>query len=473
MEDNMDTKKKISRRDFMRVAGMAAGAGVVAACTPQVVTQIVEQTSVVTSVVKQTSIVNQTQIVQQLITPTPEPVKLTSVTDNGTLDVHKAALASYQQTHPWVSVDWALTMDTGSSMAAWLAAGNAPDFFRMDISSPSQYGDKNLLQDWAPVFNNMGVVDQFLPAMWTNYLTAKGQMWQMPTDTNTFCMWSNPVVLANAGVKAVPTLYSDFVDACHAIYKPDPDPKKSIYGFGIPTTIAWSTFFMYWWLWREGGDYYDGSKLIFKDAMTAALTKVRFLITDKDLPSEDNWQADYWYKGQLGMEEFGQWMIPADIPGPWNDNTPKGTWTGSYDRPTFTITPMIKLEDLVPNYTIMAGFGYVTPKTTKHWEDVASYSFFEVSDPTAGQMWVTPYNQLPVIPAIKHPWLDTPAYQGFIAQLNTTKPFPVYPEIVQLVNNDWVSPILDALSGRLKPADAVQKMYDLGNPVIAEYQALR
>jgi ABC-type glycerol-3-phosphate transport system substrate-binding protein len=470
----METKKKISRRDFMRLAGMAAGATAIAACTTTTPTpQVIVQTSVVTQVVKETAVVQQTQVVQQVVTPTPKPIKLNAPLDSGTEAVHQAATKAYQATHPYFSMNWVAGGYQGA-LAPMLAAGTAPDFMRMDISSPSQYGTKNLLMDWAPTLTNMGAVSQFLPAMWRNYLTSTGQMWQMPTDTNTFCMWSNPDVLKNAGVTKLPVVWQDLLDASHAIYKPDPDPKKTVYGFGIPTTIAWSTFFMYWWLWREGGDYYDGQKLIFKDAMTAALTKVRFLITDNDLPSEDNWQADYWYKGQLGFEEFGQWMIPADIPGPWNDNTPKGTWTGATPRPTFTISPMIKLEAAVPNYTIMAGFGYITPKTAQNYfDEVASYCFYEVSDPVAGQMWVTPYNQIPVIPAIKHPWLDTPAYQGFIQQLAFTKPFPVWPEIVELVNNEWVSPILDALSGKAKPDAAVQRMLDLGNPVVAEYQALR
>jgi len=453
----METKKKISRRDFMKMAGIAAGAGVMAACTPQVVTQIVEQTSVV----------------KEVVTPTPEAVNLTAICDNNSIDVHNAAVKAYQAIHPNVNVTFAVTGIPGS-IAPWLAAGNAPDFFRTDLNSPQQYGTKNLLWDWEPVMENMGVIDQFRPAVWNGYKDYLGRVWTMPTDCNTFTLWSNPKIFSDAGVTTIPTDWVDFLTVCQALTKKDPsDDKKSIYAFGIPTTIGWTTFFMHWWLWREGGDYYDGQKLIMKDAMATALGKVRYLITAGYLPAEDNWQPDYWYKGQLAMEEFGQWVIPADVPGPWNNNAPKGPWTGSYDRPTFNVSPMIKLEDTVPNYTILAGFGDISAKTGKHFEDTAQYCFYEVSDPTAGQMWVTPYNQITVIPAIKHPWLDTPTYQAFIKQLDTTKPFPQWPEIGELIDNEWVAPTLDALSGKKSPADAVQEMYDLGNPVIAEYQALR
>ena len=50
-------QKKVSRRDFMKAAGFAATAGLLAVCAPQVVTQVVNQTQVVV----------QTQVVAQLV----------------------------------------------------------------------------------------------------------------------------------------------------------------------------------------------------------------------------------------------------------------------------------------------------------------------------------------------------------------------------------------------------------------------
>src|SRR5436305_1383511 len=74
-------QKKISRRDFIRAAGITAGAGLLAACAPQVVTQVVNQTQVVvqTQVVPQTAVVtqlvNQTQVVNQVVTATHAATK--------------------------------------------------------------------------------------------------------------------------------------------------------------------------------------------------------------------------------------------------------------------------------------------------------------------------------------------------------------------------------------------------------------
>ncbi|MCC7362633.1 MAG: twin-arginine translocation signal domain-containing protein [Anaerolineales bacterium] len=67
--------RKFSRREFIRFAGLGAGAAVLGACAPQVVTQVVQETQVVSS----TQIVNQTQVVEvpNAVTATPLPPLMT------------------------------------------------------------------------------------------------------------------------------------------------------------------------------------------------------------------------------------------------------------------------------------------------------------------------------------------------------------------------------------------------------------
>ena len=69
--------KKISRREFLRFAGLSAGAAVLGACAPQVVTQVVQETQVAV----QTQIVNETQVVQVPVdvTATPLPAHLAEI----------------------------------------------------------------------------------------------------------------------------------------------------------------------------------------------------------------------------------------------------------------------------------------------------------------------------------------------------------------------------------------------------------
>lgn len=85
--------QKITRREFLRLAGITSGAAILGACAPKVVketqivekvvnvTQVVKETQVVeqTKVVEATKIVQQTQIVEQQVevTPTPLPAIMT------------------------------------------------------------------------------------------------------------------------------------------------------------------------------------------------------------------------------------------------------------------------------------------------------------------------------------------------------------------------------------------------------------
>src|SRR5689334_3940085 len=59
--------RKFSRREFIKFAGLTAGAAALGACTPQVVTQVVQETQVAV----QTQVVNQTQVVQVPVEVTP------------------------------------------------------------------------------------------------------------------------------------------------------------------------------------------------------------------------------------------------------------------------------------------------------------------------------------------------------------------------------------------------------------------
>ena len=70
-------KSNLSRREFIRFAGLATGAAVLGACAPTVVTQVVKETQIV----NQTQEVVQTQVVEVpvdvVVTSTPEPAIMT------------------------------------------------------------------------------------------------------------------------------------------------------------------------------------------------------------------------------------------------------------------------------------------------------------------------------------------------------------------------------------------------------------
>jgi oligopeptide transport system substrate-binding protein len=85
----MNTNNTVTRRAFLKMAGITAGAATLAACTPQVVTQIVQQTQIIAQTQMATSVVKQTQIVE--VTPTLPPAIVTP--QGRTLPLDAAPLA--------------------------------------------------------------------------------------------------------------------------------------------------------------------------------------------------------------------------------------------------------------------------------------------------------------------------------------------------------------------------------------------
>ncbi|MCS7222149.1 MAG: extracellular solute-binding protein [Anaerolineae bacterium] len=453
----MDARKKISRREFIRLTGVAAGAAALAACavpTPQVA--------------KETA--------PAAVTPT---IKLTHQVDpdEKVIAVNEAAVKEYKEVKPWVTIELQpMGHPDINELTARLAAGTMPDIYRYSLDRGPSLGLKNLLHDFAPFANDMKIVDKFVESVWKGYMWRDGQVWTFPSDANTFCLWCNPVLFERAGVKDLmpPKTWDEMVQAAKAIAKPDPDPNKAIWGFGRPTTIAWTSFWQYWWLWREGGDYYDGKNLIYKEAMIESIKKVQFLVNEKLLPALDNWQ-DAWYQGRMGMQEYGQWVVPADVPGPWNDYNPKGKWEADYPRPEFVVAPLPKFRDDVPGYSILAGFGYQSPKTNKHFTEAAEFLWWKISHPKHGQMYITPYNQLPAVKkeVVTHPWLDHPVLAAFQEQLKTTKPMTVYPEILQIIDECNPPLLINAFTGKITAEQAVEESYKCAEPIIREAQASR
>jgi ABC-type glycerol-3-phosphate transport system substrate-binding protein len=486
---NMDTPKKISRRDFLRMAGLATGATALSACAPQVVTQVVEVEKVVkeTQVVEVEKVVKETQVVEvqkeveKLVTPTPAAVEFSMLVDpNEAVNAaHQAAIADYTAEHPNVTIKVETGGIPADQLIPWLAAGTAPGCFRFSPNVGASMGLKNQIYDIAPVVDGLGMVDKFIPAVWNGNKFKDGQVWCLPSDVNTFALWSNPVLFERAGIPNPPATWEELYEDCKLLAALESDPAKKIYGFAIPTTIGWTSFFMYWWIYREGSQWYDGKQLIYKDALNAAILKLRTLIKEGLLPYEDNWQ-DYWYQGRLGMQEYGQWVIPSDVPGPWNDNKPTREWKGEGSMPTFTISPLVTLKEGVPNYSILAGFGYFIAKTNKFVEETVKFLLYQVTDPKHGQMWVIPYNQMPAVKkeVVSHPYLETPTYAAFMKQVETSIPFSMYPEVTYLVDNVYPGYILDALNVNKTKADAdvmkiMDEMYTLSAPIIQEAQSNR
>ncbi len=116
--------KHVSRRDFLKMAGLVSGSAILAACAPQIVTvtQVVKETQLV----QETSIVQQTSVVEKLITPTLAP---TAVDLTGALDIawpndavfgpiYEIMWRQFQSIYPKIKLNMIWNGDQNNLMAA-------------------------------------------------------------------------------------------------------------------------------------------------------------------------------------------------------------------------------------------------------------------------------------------------------------------------------------------------------------------
>ncbi len=235
-------KKTLNRRDFIKVAGATLGTSVLAACAPQVVTQIVEQTSVV----KETSVVMQTELVNQIITATsaptntPEPAVLdiwwnTNMPDLMTADwnndandpVFKAEwywgglgrlkYRPFVANHPGVTLNitthsWDADLRTNQLLA--LASGQAPD---------TTYGEAYVnefvqLGVYAPLSEDAAAK---FPAGPLAYGAVGGAHYALPKSTGADVLFVNLDKVTAAGMDPakLPTTWDELITMAQAISK--------------------------------------------------------------------------------------------------------------------------------------------------------------------------------------------------------------------------------------------------------------
>jgi len=252
-------KKSVSRRGFIKAAALSAGAGVLAACAPQiqnvVQTQIVEQTSVVT--------VKETEIVSQVVTATPAP---SAVPEPAVLDVwwntdvpDLKALAGWKQDpeneffkknwnwgglafvkftpfverHPGVTLkiathSWDSELRQNQLMA--LAAGLIPDttYGEAYVNEFVQLGVYNAVSDAAAA--------QF-PDGTTAGATVDGKRYGLPKSSGADVLFVNLDKVSEAGADPtkLPTTWPDLVTLSQAISKVNKSDKwgnTSYYTYG-------------------------------------------------------------------------------------------------------------------------------------------------------------------------------------------------------------------------------------------------
>ena len=342
-------KKTLTRRDFIKIAGATLGTSLLAACAPQVVTSVVNQTSVVTQVVKETSLVNQVVTATSAPTNTPEPAKLeiwwnTNLPDLTTADwkndaadpvfkaewywggLGRAKYLPWLKAHPGVTLNvtthsWDADLRTNQLLA--LASGQVPD---------TTYGEA-----YVPEFALMGVYAELsadaaakFPAGPLGGATLGGKVYALPKSTGADVLFVNLDKVTAAGMDPakLPTTWDELVTLAQAISKKNADPKgkwgnNAYYTYGPGGTSYGQAMRILHWFNQNGCPLADAN--MKPNANTSASTDTWFFHNQLMWTSTLNLINQAESEGGSG-ELFNQGII-ALKPGWNNDATSVGNAT--------------------------------------------------------------------------------------------------------------------------------------------------
>jgi len=363
----MEGQKRISRRNLLRLSGVAAGGALLAACgstpTPQVVEKVVTQQveKVVTQeVVKEVTVekvVKETVAVETVVTATPPPpapkgkVEL-QFWSGQPPEEFKGILDKWNQAHPDAPVTYLFTpsvssVGTNPKFLAATLGGNPPDVFRHDGSSYSTSVVLNAFMELDDLAQRDGITSSLYWApFWPKVMWQK-KLYGLPHDTDARCLYWNTTMFDQAGLKDAPKTIQETDAMADKLTTGDKASGYKVVGF-IPWIGNW---FPPGWGWIFGAKMYDDNtqkSLLNAPEMVEAL-KWEATYADKYGVEELNSftksiageSTDPFVTGNVAMEVNGNWQLAElkkyapDLkygmaPCPGLPNKEPLTWSGGF-----------------------------------------------------------------------------------------------------------------------------------------------
>ena len=312
----MASGKRITRRQVLRIAGVAGGTAALAACgatpTPQVVekvvTQIVAGTPQVvkeTMVVKETQIVKETVVVQQTVLATAPaaagPVTISLLMVDWNEDCRKLydeeILPKFQEQNPgWtVAADYTSWGDLDVKVMTAFAGGLQPDCFQADnVEFGPKYNQKGIIAELNPLIDSSPDIrpkmDDFYPKALFEGATIGGKVVALPYVLDNRALYYRKDFLREAGLPdSPPENWEQFRDAAIKQTKRSDDTFERA---GWHADLGQFCFQNYVpLLWENGGELLDDAhqRCVFNsDAGVEALSLwVRLIREDRVGPTED------------------------------------------------------------------------------------------------------------------------------------------------------------------------------------------
>lgn len=319
-------RSRISRRDFLKLAGMGAGAGLLASCAPQL-TAAPTAASVTGKIAGE--------------------LNVWSWADNPFLrDTAAAFMEDYPEvTFKWTTMSW---QDTHQKLAVALAAGTgAPDVVSLDGAQMQNFVDIGGLLD---ITKELTPLAKNFPDYKIAEVSDKdGKMYAVPWDIGTVSLFYRKDIFEKYGVTP-PTTWADYITLGQKL------AKDGVYMFPFSLTTPNPQDFAIFQklLWQAGGSYFDkatGAVVLDNEAGLKAVNQYAELIfAGISLEVQPFTPAMYgaWKDGKVvtdigaawmghvfidnvkeGEGGFGQWRVADQLPAYEAGGTPTGNQGGS------------------------------------------------------------------------------------------------------------------------------------------------
>jgi multiple sugar transport system substrate-binding protein len=337
--------QKLSRRHFLQIAGLTAGAAVLAGCPAAVVPQAGAPASGDTAAAP----AGETQVLEAWSRMTG----LAEESTRGIIDNYNA------QNTLGVQVEFVYIAQTQGSQAdekllTAVAGGTPPPLYYADRFTVPQFAHQEFFTEITELAEAAGVQEaDYYPFAWAETVY-KGGIYALSFDTDTRALWYNKDIMEEAGLdpEAPPTTLDELKAATEALTVRDNNGRITRYGFNPVYDQAW----LYTWGFGFEGEFQDPESLRITFSHPnniAAMEWLKGFVDEIGLEDINNMLAacqgtacndanDYFWTGQSAMTCSGNWKVAqahrykpdvnygvVPMPGP-NGPAPYASWAGGW-----------------------------------------------------------------------------------------------------------------------------------------------
>ena len=345
MDKEERSLQRMTRRDMLKLSGLAIAGGVLVGCGAAPAATSVPQATKVPEATK--------------VAPTAAPVTGNVVLMFKRAELSEEQQAQFQAANPGITVEF--IEDDQQRLFSMYAAGTPPDVWRTQGPDIPQNLARNLLYDLTPYFQASAVLKMDDLASANQYYMAsspteigKGKIYGMCKDWSPdFTLFAYTPAFEEAGVQlpadTASLTYAQVMELAGQLTKKEGD-----------RILRWGYGYGDWWTDRIWMNMLNevGQKLYSEDfkkmtlvgnADATAIAQYYFELAQKNYVANPvnpspSWPGDDFTKGLVAVIQYGYWfsgMAESDVTSGKVIMLPAPTWAGKRLDPTITATGMV------------------------------------------------------------------------------------------------------------------------------------